>query len=196
MPDLFDTPLLPGLSYAEDAVARDEERVLIAAIDAAGLAPFRFQGWAGKRVTHGFGWRYDFDDASFAPAAPIPDWLAPLRVRAADFAGLRTDDLVHALLIRYDPGAGIGWQPRSAAFRACDRGLARRAGDDAVPPAPRRRVRPCRGAARPALDLSPRGRGAARVGAQHRADGGAALVDHLPKPIGQGPAARRPVTPK
>jgi len=63
-----------------------------------------------------YGWRYDFDDASFAPAEPIPDWLSPLRERAARFAGLDPDELVQALLIRYDPGAGIGWHRDRPAF--------------------------------------------------------------------------------
>ena len=45
----------------------------------------------------------------FDRADPIPDWLLPIRTRAAAFAGLADDDLVQALLIRYDPGAGIGW---------------------------------------------------------------------------------------
>ncbi|WP_347880937.1 alpha-ketoglutarate-dependent dioxygenase AlkB [Sphingobium yanoikuyae] len=39
----------------------------------------------------------------------MPDWLVPLRDRAARFAGLGADSLAQALLIRYDPGAGIGW---------------------------------------------------------------------------------------
>ncbi len=56
-----------------------------------------------------FGWRYDFDDASFAPAEPIPEWLLPLRARAAAFARVVPDDFAHVLLARYDPGAGIGW---------------------------------------------------------------------------------------
>ena len=108
-PDLFDTPLLPGLAYREDAVTPEQEAALIAAIDNAGLAPFRFQGWTGKRLTASFGWRYDFDDASFREAEPIPVWLLPLRAQAAAFAGLAEDALIHALVIRYDPGAGIGW---------------------------------------------------------------------------------------
>ena len=40
---------------------------------------------------------------------PIPGWLKPLQACAAAFAGLEADDLAHVLLIRYDPGAGIGW---------------------------------------------------------------------------------------
>jgi alkylated DNA repair dioxygenase AlkB len=108
-PDLFDTPALPGLDYREDALTREEECALIAAIDGAGLSPFRFQGWLGKRLTASFGWRYDFDDASFRETEPIPKWLLPVRERAARFADLAAEDLVQALVIRYDPGAGIGW---------------------------------------------------------------------------------------
>jgi len=108
-PDLFDDQRLAGLSQACAIVTPDEEQSLIASIDAAGLSPFRFHGWLGKRLTVSYGWRYDFDDASLAPAEPIPDWLSPLRERAARFAGLDPDELVQALLIRYDPGAGIGW---------------------------------------------------------------------------------------
>jgi len=38
-----------------------------------------------------------------------PDWLLPLRERVARFAVLEPEALVQSLLIRYDPGAGIGW---------------------------------------------------------------------------------------
>lgn len=109
MKDLFDTIPAPGLHQAENLVTPDEEHDLIARIDASNLEPFRFQGWLGKRLTRSFGWRYDFDSARFAETEPLPDWLLPLRIRAAHFAGLQPGDFVHALLIRYDPGAGIGW---------------------------------------------------------------------------------------
>jgi DNA oxidative demethylase len=106
---LFDAPLVPGLSFAEDLITPAEESELIAKIEALDLFPFRFQGWTGKRLTRTFGWRYDFDDRSFAPVDPIPDWLFPLRDFAARFANLASGDLVHALVTRYDPGAPIGW---------------------------------------------------------------------------------------
>ena len=60
-------------------------------------------------MTASFGWNYDFETKRFAPTEPIPDWLFEVRERAARFASLKPDDLVQALLIRYDPGAGIGW---------------------------------------------------------------------------------------
>jgi alkylated DNA repair dioxygenase AlkB len=107
--DLFDNPLVPGLSYLQDLVSPGEEQALLDRISAVPVSPFRFQGWEGKRQTASFGWRYDFDDASFGPTEPIPDFLLPLRERAAAFAGLPSRDLVQVLLIRYDPGAGIGW---------------------------------------------------------------------------------------
>jgi alkylated DNA repair protein (DNA oxidative demethylase) len=107
-PDLFGNASLAGLSQADAFVAPGEEQRLIASIDAAELSPFRFHGWLGKRLTASYGWRYDFDDASFAPTEAIPDWLL-LRAKAARFASLEPGELVQALLIRYDPGAGIGW---------------------------------------------------------------------------------------
>lgn len=106
---LFEASLIAGLAYGEDVVTAADEEALIDRLIATDLSPFRFHGFLGNRKTKSFGWRYDFDDASFTPTEPIPEWLAPLRAKAANFAGLRPDDFVHVLLARYDPGAGIGW---------------------------------------------------------------------------------------
>jgi DNA oxidative demethylase len=106
---LFETPLIAGLRYEQEVIGKDDEQLLIERLSKLGLTPFRFHGWIGNRKTQSFGWRYDFDDASFAPADPIPNWLEPLRTTAAEFAGVAPADFVHVLLARYDPGAGIGW---------------------------------------------------------------------------------------
>ena len=53
-----------GLTQAEGIVTRNEERALIASIDATKLSPFRFHGWLGKRMTASFGWNYDFETAA------------------------------------------------------------------------------------------------------------------------------------
>jgi DNA oxidative demethylase len=106
---LFNEPLIAGLKYEEPLIGEAEERELLERLTALDLAPFRFHGWLGNRRTQSFGWRYDFEDASFTPTEPIPSWLQPLREKAASFAGVRSDDFVHVLLARYDPGAGIGW---------------------------------------------------------------------------------------
>jgi alkylated DNA repair dioxygenase AlkB len=106
---LFEAPLIAGLRYEENVIGASEEQRLIEHLAAANLSPFRFHGWLGNRETQTFGWRYDFEDTSFAPAEPIPEWLHPLRKQAAEFAGLEPSDFVHVLLARYNPGAGIGW---------------------------------------------------------------------------------------
>jgi alkylated DNA repair dioxygenase AlkB len=148
--DLFGAPAVAGLALGEAFVTAIEEAQLIARIDAADLSPFRFQQWTGKRLTRSFGWTYDFEKGSFAPADPIPSWLAGVRDRAARFAGLDPAALVQALVIRYDPGAGIGWHKDRPVFehvvglslgstaamrlrRRTDTGFARRS----VPLAPR-----------------------------------------------------------
>src|SRR3954465_12133661 len=106
---LFDAPLIGGLDYCEDFIGGAEEHALLGCLTALELAPFRFHGWLGNRKTQSFGWRYDFDDASFSRTEPIPEWLHPLRPKAASFAEIASDDFVQALIARYDPGAGIGW---------------------------------------------------------------------------------------
>ncbi|WP_157220505.1 alpha-ketoglutarate-dependent dioxygenase AlkB [Flavisphingomonas formosensis] len=116
MLDLFGTATLPGLASAEAFVSPADEAALIEHIDEAGLSPFKFQQWTGKRLTRSFGWSYDFETGRFAPADPIPTWLGTIRERAARFAGLDAADLVQALVIRYDPGAGIGWHKDRPVF--------------------------------------------------------------------------------
>jgi alkylated DNA repair protein (DNA oxidative demethylase) len=114
--DLFAEPLLAGLEYRTDFITGDEEQALIDQLQAMDLAPFRFHGWTGHRKTQSFGWRYDFDDASFTPAEPIPDWLHGLRDKAAAIANVEPSQIVHVLTARYDPGAGIGWHKDRSVF--------------------------------------------------------------------------------
>ncbi|MCB8883880.1 alpha-ketoglutarate-dependent dioxygenase AlkB [Acidisoma cellulosilytica] len=106
----LDSPLpVSGLSFRADAISTAEEARLIAAIDRIDLPPFAFQRWTAKRRTKSFGYLYDFRNADFGPTEPIPDFLNPVRTIAAGFAGVATENLVQVSIIRYDPGAGIGW---------------------------------------------------------------------------------------
>lgn len=120
MLDLFGppavSPAVPGFALLPEIVSAAEEADLVARIDAEALSPFKFQQWTGKRLTCSFGWSYDFQTRECLAAEPIPDWLAPLQQRAAAFAGLAAEALVQALLIRYDPGAGIGWHKDRPVF--------------------------------------------------------------------------------
>lgn len=102
-------PVVRGLVLLPDAVTAAEEAELAAHIDAAPLKPFEFGQWRGKRLTAHYGRAYDFVRGRLDEAPPLPDWLLALRKRIAPLAGLDPAALQAGLVIRYDPGAGIGW---------------------------------------------------------------------------------------
>jgi alkylated DNA repair dioxygenase AlkB len=104
------TPQGPeGLDYRPNLIGEAEEAELVAHMERLLFKPFEFHGFLGKRETISFGWSYRFDGSGLGEAAPMPDWLLPVREKAAAFAGLAPDALEHALLIRYGEGAGLGW---------------------------------------------------------------------------------------
>ena len=111
-PDLFSAaaPKGPeGFRYAPDFLGADEEWRLVDAFAALPFTPFEFHGYLGKRRVVWFGYRYDYGQQALVAASPMPDYLAPLRDRAADFAGLPREEFTQVLVTEYEPGAGIGW---------------------------------------------------------------------------------------
>ncbi len=98
-----------GFRYAPDVIDADEEKRLIEAFAGLPFKEFEFHGFLGKRRVVSFGSRYDFNGGGLREAAPIPPFLLPIRERAAAFAGLAPDRLVHALITEYRPGTSIGW---------------------------------------------------------------------------------------
>jgi len=102
-------PVVPGLTFVPGAVTLAEEIELCAQIDRSPLKPFEFGQWRGKRLTTHYGSAYDFSRGRLDEAPPLPDWLVALRSKLAPLVGLEPAEFQAALLIRYDPGAGIGW---------------------------------------------------------------------------------------
>jgi alkylated DNA repair dioxygenase AlkB len=98
-----------GFRYAPDIISAAEEKALVAEMERLPFKEFEFQGFLGKRRVVSFGWRYDFNGGGFQKTETIPDFLLPLRERAAHFAGLDAEALAHALVLEYPPGAAIGW---------------------------------------------------------------------------------------
>jgi len=109
--DLFGQgPAWPeGFEYRPGFISADEEAVLVARLARLEFSPFQFRGYEGKRRVVSFGWRYDFGDMALHEAGEMPEFLRPVRDRAAAFAGLRAEDFAHALVTEYAPGAPIGW---------------------------------------------------------------------------------------
>ncbi|HWH18152.1 MAG TPA: alpha-ketoglutarate-dependent dioxygenase AlkB [Allosphingosinicella sp.] len=106
----FASPDVPeGLQYQPGFLTEEEEAGLAERFAALPFRNFEFHGFEGKRHTVSFGWHYAFDGSGLRQADPIPDYLLPVRERAANLAGADPDALSHALIIEYAPGAGIGW---------------------------------------------------------------------------------------
>lgn len=116
--DLFaNAPALPaGFAYREDLIGPAGERALAGRFAALPFKPFEFHGYLGKRRVVSFGWRYDYSDRALRRSTPIPDYLLPLREKAAAFAGLAAEQLEQISVIEYAPGAGIGWHRDKPVF--------------------------------------------------------------------------------
>jgi hypothetical protein len=84
VPDLPD-----GMGYAPELISPPEERALLEKLPALPFKEFEFHGFLGRRRTVSFGWHYDFNGGGLTQAGELPDFLAPLRRRAAEFASLR-----------------------------------------------------------------------------------------------------------
>jgi alkylated DNA repair dioxygenase AlkB len=139
-PSLFGPhPALPeGFVYAPELLSPAEEPLLLERLAELPLRGFEFQGFTGKRRVISFGWEYDFNQRTLQAAEPFPDYLLPVRERAAVFAGLPAEQLSHVLITEYTPGAAIGWHRDKGIFgdvvgvslgSACRFRLRRKAGE-------------------------------------------------------------------
>ena len=116
MPGSRDTSRPAGFRYAEELITPKEERELIGRIEKLPLKEFEFHGYTGKRRVVSFGWHYDFGSFSLNRVEDIPDFLKPLRERAASFAALAPENFPHVLVTEYTPGTPIGWHRDKAVF--------------------------------------------------------------------------------
>lgn len=101
---------LDGFRYQPELISVAEEAALLTNVRELPFKNFEFHGFKGKRRTVSFGWQYEFSGrGALRKADDIPNFLLPLRARAASFAGIEPGAFQHVLVIEYGPGAGIGW---------------------------------------------------------------------------------------
>jgi len=105
-PSLFEPDLPDGFVYRSDFISTDEEAQLVHAIGQVEFSTFEMRGVVARRRVAFFGSSYD---AGRTKTLPLPDFLLPLRERAATFAGVDASALAMALINEYPPGAPIGW---------------------------------------------------------------------------------------
>jgi len=108
---------LEGFRYQPELIDATGEDALIARVRQLPFQDFEFHGFKGKRRVVSFGWKYEYSGAGqLHKADEIPEFLLPLRSRAAAFANLAPDAFQHVLVTEYGPGAGIGWHRDKAVF--------------------------------------------------------------------------------
>ena len=106
-----------GLVYRPELLTEAEERVLLDELERLEFHEIRMHGVVAKRTARHFGIDYDYERrAAVQEAEPTPDWLVPVRERAAELAGVEPEELAEILVQRYPPGAQIGWHRDAPAF--------------------------------------------------------------------------------
>ena len=105
-----------GFRYEQELLIPEEEAELTRRIEELPLKEFEFHGYTGKRRVVSFGWHYDFGTFSLNRVEELPDFLLPLREKAAAFASLPSEEFPHVLVTEYTPGTPIGWHRDKAVF--------------------------------------------------------------------------------
>jgi alkylated DNA repair dioxygenase AlkB len=114
---LFPIDNLPeGLLYQLDFLSEAEEAELVRIFRELPFQAFDFHGYTARRRVLEFGFEYDFTTRRATPTQSFPEFLAPVRERAARFAGISAADLVEGMVTEYSPGAPIGWHRDAPQF--------------------------------------------------------------------------------
>jgi alkylated DNA repair dioxygenase AlkB len=105
-----------GLVYRPDVLTAEEQAALLDVLEGLRFDPIVIRGQAARRTARHYGLDYDYELRTPMPGELVPDWLLPVRARAAELAGVEPDELVEILVQRYPPGSTIGWHRDAPAF--------------------------------------------------------------------------------
>ena len=105
-----------GLVYRPELITVEEEADLFGVLESLPFDPIVMHGQEARRTARHFGLDYDYEARTPLPGERPPDWLLPVRERAAQLAGHDPDELVEILVQRYPPGSTIGWHRDAPAF--------------------------------------------------------------------------------
>jgi alkylated DNA repair dioxygenase AlkB len=105
-----------GFAYQPEFLSGEEESRLLGHIRNLTFQEFDFHGYTAKRRVVEYGLEYDFGTRKATATQPFPEFLLPIRERAARFAGLQPEALVEGIVTEYSPGAPIGWHRDAPQF--------------------------------------------------------------------------------
>jgi alkylated DNA repair protein (DNA oxidative demethylase) len=111
----LETPI-EGLIFRHEFITPGEELALLDRIRTLDFREMKMRGVVARRRVIHYGVNYSFETFKASPGPPIPDFLLPLRAKAAALAGVHGNDLAEALITEYSPGAALGWHKDAHPF--------------------------------------------------------------------------------
>lgn len=111
----LETPI-EGLIFQDEFITPGEELALLDRIRALDFHEMKMRGIVARRRVIHYGVKYSFETFKASPGPPMPDFLQPLRAKAAALAQVDGNDLAEALITEYSPGAAIGWHKDAHPF--------------------------------------------------------------------------------
>ena len=109
-------PIIEGLQYDPQFITPADESALLQNIKGLDFHDMKMRGVVARRRVLHYGVNYSFETFRATPGPPIPEFLLPLRKKAAGFAGVAAEAIAEALITEYSPGATIGWHKDAAPF--------------------------------------------------------------------------------
>lgn len=111
-------PLITGFTYEPSFLSVEEEDALIERIELERFAPILMRGQRTRRSIVSYGLEFRPHVGSLATAPAVPDYLHPIRNRAAAISGVAPDALAQSLLTKYPRNSDIGWHVDHQSFGA------------------------------------------------------------------------------
>lgn len=109
--------MVNGFSYHPAFLSPAQQATLLGELAALPFRRDTFRGIPMRRTIVCYGSDFDAQRHSARnPAPPIPEYLAPIRDRAAAVAGVAAEALTQAIIWRYPAKVGIGWHVDNSAY--------------------------------------------------------------------------------
>jgi hypothetical protein len=102
-----DLALPQGFEYQPDWLSQAEEQSLLDQFTTLSFSEVRMHGVVAKRRVKHFGWDYGYESWRIMPTEPIPEWLLPLRARAASLIAVAPASLEEVLITRWSRELGL-----------------------------------------------------------------------------------------
>jgi alkylated DNA repair dioxygenase AlkB len=105
-----------GFLYRHEFLSEAEELDLLRIFRGLEFAAYDYHGYLARRRVARYGVSYNLNTREESGTQAIPGFLLGVRSRAAEFAGVRADELVQAMISEYSIGTPIGWHRDAPQF--------------------------------------------------------------------------------